>query len=79
MRQELAVAIQAAISQLPPDQRTALVLSDVEGMDYQEIADATGAALGTVKSRLSRARAKVRDLLMEHQELLPASYRLTDS
>ncbi len=79
LRQELAVAIQAAISQLPPDQRTALVLSDVEGMDYQEIADATGAALGTVKSRLSRARAKVRDLLMEHQELLPASYRLTDS
>jgi RNA polymerase sigma-70 factor (ECF subfamily) len=79
MRQELAVAIQRAISQLPPDQRTALVLSDVEGLDYQEIADATGAALGTVKSRLSRARAKVRDLLMEHQELLPASYRLTDS
>jgi RNA polymerase sigma-70 factor (ECF subfamily) len=79
MRRELAVAIQAAIRQLPPDQRTALVLSDVEGLDYQEIADATGAALGTVKSRLSRARAKVRDLLMEHQELLPASYRLTDS
>lgn len=79
MRQELAVAIQKAIGQLPPDQRTALVLSDVEGLDYQEIADATGAALGTVKSRLSRARAKVRDLLMEHQELLPASYRLTDS
>ena len=79
MRQELAVVIQKAIGQLPPDQRTALVLSDVEGLDYQEIADATGAALGTVKSRLSRARAKVRDLLMEHQELLPASYRLTDS
>ncbi len=79
MRQELAAAIQAAISQLPPDQRTTLVLSDIEGLDYQEIADATGAALGTVKSRLSRARAKVRDLLMEHQELLPASYRLTDS
>ena len=78
MRRELAVALQAAISQLPPDQRTALVLSDVEGLDYQEIADATGAALGTVKSRLSRARAKVRDLLMEHKELLPASYRLTD-
>jgi RNA polymerase sigma-70 factor (ECF subfamily) len=78
MRQELAVALQAAISQLPPDQRTALVLSDVEGLDYQEIADATGAALGTVKSRLSRARAKVRDLLLEHEELLPASYRLTD-
>jgi RNA polymerase sigma-70 factor, ECF subfamily len=79
MRQELAVIIQKAIGQLPLDQRTALVLSDIEGLDYQEIADATGAALGTVKSRLSRARAKVRDLLLEHQELLPASYRLTDS
>jgi RNA polymerase sigma-70 factor (ECF subfamily) len=48
-------------------------------LDYQEIADATGVALGTVKSRLSRARAKVRDLLMEQKELLPAQYRLSDS
>jgi RNA polymerase sigma-70 factor, ECF subfamily len=79
MRKELARVIQAAISQLPPDQRATLVLADVEGLDYQEIADATGAALGTVKSRLSRARAKLRDLLLEHQELLPAQYRHSDS
>jgi RNA polymerase sigma-70 factor (ECF subfamily) len=79
MRKELAAVIQVAIGQLPADQRTALVLADVEGLDYQEIADATGAALGTVKSRLSRARAKVRDLLLEHQELLPAQYRHSDS
>ncbi len=77
MRQELAGTIQAAINQLPPDQRTVLVLSDVEGMNYQEIAEATGAALGTVKSRLSRARAHLRDLLLAQKELLPAQYRLT--
>ena len=78
MRQELAGTIQAAISQLPPDQRTVLVLCDVEGLDYQEIAEATGAALGTVKSRLSRARARVRDILLSQKELLPPRYRLTD-
>jgi RNA polymerase sigma-70 factor (ECF subfamily) len=79
LRRELARAIQSAIAQLPEDQRATLVLADIEGMDYQEIADATGAALGTVKSRLSRARAKMRDLLREQKELLPAQYRLTDS
>lgn len=76
MRQELARAIQVAIQELPPDQRVTLVLSDIEGLDYQEIAEVTGTVLGTVKSRLSRARAKMRDMLMAHEELLPAQYRL---
>jgi RNA polymerase sigma-70 factor (ECF subfamily) len=75
-RRELNRAIQAGIAQLPPDQRIALVLSDVQGMSYEEIAQATGANLGTIKSRLSRARARLRDFLMEHGELLPAEYRL---
>ena len=75
-RRELNRAIQAAIAQLPPDQRITLVLSDVQGMSYEEIAEATSANLGTVKSRLSRARARLRDLLVEHGELLPAEYRL---
>lgn len=79
MRQELAAVIQMAIGELPADQRTTLVLADIEGMDYQEIADTMGTALGTVKSRLSRARAKLRDMLLEHQELLPSQYRLGDS
>jgi RNA polymerase sigma factor (sigma-70 family) len=78
VRQELAGVIQAAIEQLPADQRVALVLADVEGLDYTEIAVATGAALGTVKSRLSRARAKMRDMLLAQKELLPAHYRLSD-
>ncbi|UCC88841.1 MAG: sigma-70 family RNA polymerase sigma factor [Anaerolineales bacterium] len=79
MRQELSGVIQAGINSLPPDQRAVLVLSDVQGFAYQEIADITGISLGTVKSRLSRARTRLRDYLREHQELLPTQYRLTSS
>jgi RNA polymerase sigma-70 factor (ECF subfamily) len=53
-----------------------LVLCDVEGLDYQAIAENIGAQVGTVKSRLSRARASVRDCLQGVRELLPSAYRL---
>ena len=76
VRQELNRAIQVGIGTLPPEQRIALVLSDVQGLSYQEIAEVTGASLGTVKSRLSRARSKLRDFLLEQRELLPSQYRL---
>ena len=77
-RQELNLVIQAGILSLPADQRVILVLSDVQGLSYQEIADVTDISLGTVKSRLSRARAKLRDYLLAQGELLPARYRLRD-
>ncbi|NIV30323.1 MAG: sigma-70 family RNA polymerase sigma factor [Anaerolineae bacterium] len=77
-RQELGHTIQAGIATLPLEQRTVLVLSDVQGLSYKEIAEVTGLSLGTVKSRLSRARARVRDYLMEQRELLPTQYRLRD-
>ena len=73
---ELNRAIQDCISALKPDQRIALVMSDVEGFSYQEIADSAGVQLGTIKSRLSRARAAVRDCLQAVKELLPGEYRL---
>jgi RNA polymerase sigma-70 factor (ECF subfamily) len=76
LRHELGELIQQGIGSLPPDQRTVLVLSDVQGFAYQEIADITGVSLGTVKSRLSRARSKLRDYLVEYEELLPTQYRL---
>jgi len=76
-RNELGVVLQEAIRSLPEDQRTVLILSDVEGLSYDEIAEVTLISLGTVKSRLSRARAKVRGYLQVHRELLPAKYRLT--
>jgi RNA polymerase sigma factor (sigma-70 family) len=75
-RQELGDAIQRGLATLPPDQRVTLVLTDIEGFSYDEVAAATGANLGTVKSRLSRARAALRDFLVTQEELLPAQYRL---
>jgi RNA polymerase sigma-70 factor (ECF subfamily) len=75
-RRELADLIQRGISALPEDQRIVLVLSDVQGMSYEEIADTTNSNLGTVKSRLSRGRAKLREWLQAHGELLPDVYRL---
>ena len=75
-RQEMARVIQAGIETLPPDQRITLVLSDVQGMSYQEIAETMDVSLGTVKSRLARARGKLRDYLRSEGELLPARYRL---
>ena len=68
--------IQAGIDLLPAEQRIVLTLSDVEGLSYEEIAVVMDTSLGTVKSRLSRARAKLRDFLLEQQELLPKRYRL---
>lgn len=73
---ELHRAIEQCIQALQPDQRLVLILSDVEGLNYQEIADSAGVNLGTVKSRLSRARASVRLCLQAVQELLPPVYRL---
>ncbi len=61
---------------MPMEQRTTLVLSDVDGFAYEEIAQITGTNVGTVKSRLSRARAHLREFLLAQQELLPVSYRL---
>jgi RNA polymerase sigma-70 factor, ECF subfamily len=62
-RLELAQVLEAALAQLPNDQRVAVVLSDVQGYDYVEIAAITGVPYGTVKSRLSRARSRLRLLL----------------
>jgi RNA polymerase sigma-70 factor (ECF subfamily) len=62
--------IQEALTHITPDQRTAIVLFDVEGYDYQEIADMTGVSLGTVKSRIHRGRLALRDLLSGDMELL---------
>lgn len=75
-RRELSQLLQAGIALLPDDQRVILVLSDVQGFSYQEIADVVGVARGTVKSRLHRARVRLRDYLQEREELLPARYRL---
>ena len=75
-RLELGQALQTALDVLPDEQRVVLVLSDVQGLSYAEIAQVTSVSLGTVKSRLSRARAKLRNYLLSHRELLPNRFRL---
>jgi RNA polymerase sigma-70 factor (ECF subfamily) len=75
-RVELAQAIEDCLGGLPDDQRITAVLCDIEGYDYNEIAEITAVTLGTVKSRISRARTKLRDCLQGVAELLPAAYRL---
>jgi RNA polymerase sigma-70 factor (ECF subfamily) len=54
-----------ALDQLPFDQRTVIVLREIDGFSYEEIADSLGVAIGTVKSRLTRARQTLRDELRE--------------
>ena len=61
-------AIDRALAALPPDLRVAVVLRDVEGLDYKEIAAATGAPIGTVESRIFRARRRLRPLLQPLME-----------
>jgi RNA polymerase sigma-70 factor, ECF subfamily len=61
--------LERALARLPEDQRTAIVLCDVYGMDYNEVAAMTSSALGTVKSRIHRGRLRLRELLAEHREL----------
>jgi RNA polymerase sigma-70 factor (ECF subfamily) len=62
-------ALNDALATITDDQRTAIVLFDVEGYDYQEIADMTGVSLGTVKSRIHRGRLALRDRLAGRMEL----------
>jgi len=78
MRSELARAIQDCLDHLPDEFRMVAVLADVQGYEYREVAEVLGKPLGTVKSRLARARARMRDCLQRHGELLPASLRLND-
>lgn len=73
---ETARIIQDAIDRLPPDQRMTVILCDVQGLSYEEAAQAMSVELGTVKSRLSRARALLRDTLAQKGELPASSQRL---
>jgi len=68
-KSELYRHLEVALRRLPEDQRTAVVLCDVYGMDYNEVASMTQSALGTVKSRIHRGRLRLRELLADHREL----------
>jgi RNA polymerase sigma-70 factor (ECF subfamily) len=66
---ERSRALAGALSRITDDQRVAIVLYDVEGFDYAEIANMTGVSLGTVKSRIHRGRLALRGLLEDRMEL----------
>ena len=75
---ELGAVLQAALNILPPDQRQAIILSDVHSLAYNEIAQAMGTSVGTVKSRISRGRARLRTYLLERGELSGTPRRRAD-
>jgi RNA polymerase sigma-70 factor (ECF subfamily) len=75
---ELEHAIQHCLENLPTDFRAVVVLADIQGLDYTEIATALKKPLGTVKSRLARARLRLRECLQSFRELLPAAFRLEE-
>lgn len=64
--QEFYDHLRVAISQLPETFRTTIVLREIEGLPYEEIAEITGVSLGTVKSRIARARLKLQSVLQNY-------------
>ena len=75
---ELEHAIQHCLENLPTDFRVVVVMADIQGLDYSEVAIAARVPLGTIKSRLARARLRLRECLHGFEELLPASFRLEE-
>jgi RNA polymerase sigma-70 factor (ECF subfamily) len=75
---ELEHAIQHCLNNLPLEFKTVVIMADIQGMDYIEVAASVRVPLGTIKSRLARARLRLRECLQGFAELLPASYRLEE-
>lgn len=75
---ELSQAVQACLDGLPDDFRSVIVMVDIEGLDYQEVSEAINKPLGTIKSRVARARLRLRECLQRYRELLPVEFRLQD-
>jgi RNA polymerase sigma-70 factor (ECF subfamily) len=74
-RRELAERIQQGLQTLPAEQRLVVVLCDIEGFAYREAARIAGISQGTLKSRLSRGRSRLREFFFGHPEHLPPSFR----
>ncbi|MGZ3639685.1 MAG: sigma-70 family RNA polymerase sigma factor [Ktedonobacterales bacterium] len=75
LRAEMIEHIEKALLKLPPEQRLALILSDIQGLSYDEIARVMETSLGTVKSRIARGRGHLRDLLARQGELFGQARR----
>jgi RNA polymerase sigma-70 factor (ECF subfamily) len=68
VERQLSEPLSRSLRKLSPDQRQVIILADIEEYSYQEIADIMGCSIGTVRSRLHRARALLRRLLQEEYE-----------
>ena len=75
---ELEHAIQHCLDNLPLEFRAVVVMADIQGLDYSEVASAVRVPLGTVKSRLARARLRLQECLRGFAELLPSAFRLQE-
>ncbi len=75
---ELEHAIQHCLENLPTDFRAVVVLADIQGLDYSEVAVAVKSPIGTIRSRLARARSRLRECLQAFRELLPVAFRLEE-
>ena len=75
---ELEHAIQHCLNNLPLEFKTVVIMADIQGMDYIEVATSIHVPLGTIKSRLARARLRLRECLQGFTELLPSSVRLEE-
>jgi RNA polymerase sigma-70 factor (ECF subfamily) len=73
---DLEHAIQHCLDDLPTDFKAVVVLADIQGLDYSEVSVIVKKPLGTIKSRLARARMRMRECLQSFRELLPAAFRL---
>lgn len=69
LQNEQRRALERAIGELPEDMRSAIVLRDIQGCSYEQIAQVLDANVGTIKSRISRGREKLRAVLMRQPEL----------
>jgi len=76
LKKELEQAIQRCIDQLPKTFRAVIILVDIQGFRYQEASRIAGSPIGTIRSRLARARMQIQDCLQGVRELLPEKFRL---
>jgi RNA polymerase sigma-70 factor (ECF subfamily) len=79
VREDLGTRLEQVLGHIHPDQRLVIILSDIHGHAYDEIAEIAGVPIGTVKSRINRGRARLRELLLadsDSRELLGSHARL---
>ena len=74
IRREFHEQIQVGLDRLSAEQRLSVILCDIQGLSYEEIAQVMGCSIGTVKSRINRGRSQLRDFLIE-RELFPEKFR----